>query len=72
MAGVLAQARLQILVLPERAQHEANALRLGSREEHDATLEHTVTQQGRGLVEEHEVEPVGSAPPVRARLPGAR
>lgn len=57
MAGVLAQARLQILVLPERAQHEANALRLGSREEHDATLEHTVTQQGRGLVEEHEVGP---------------
>ena len=56
---MLAQTRLQILVLPERAQHEANALRLGSREEHDTALDHTVTQQGRGLVETHEVELVG-------------
>ena len=63
---MLTQARLQILVLPDRMQHEANALRLGSREEHDPTLDHTVTQQGRGLVEEHEVEPVAS------RLPSER
>ena len=59
---MLAQARLQILVLPDRMQHEANALRLGSREEHDPTLDHSVTQQGWGLVEEHEVEPVASFP----------
>ena len=57
---MLAQTRLQILVLPDRTQHEANALRLGAREEHDTALDHTVTQQGRGLIEKHEIEPVAS------------
>ena len=57
---MLAQTRLQILVLSDRTQHEANALRLGSREEHDPPLDHSVTQQGRGLVQKYEIEPVAS------------
>ena len=57
-AGVLAQARLEILVLPDRAQHEAHALGLGAREEYDAVTDHAVAQQDRSLIEKHEIEPL--------------
>lgn len=65
---MLAQTRFQILVLPDRMQHEANALRLGSREEHDTLRDHAVAREGRGPIEEHEIEPVAShLPPERGR-----
>ena len=55
---MLAQTRLQILMVPNGTQHEANALGLGARQEHDAVADNAVAQQGRSMIEEHEVEPV--------------
>ena len=55
---MLAQARFQVLVLPDRTQYEANSLGLGTGKEHDAFAYHTVTQQGRSLIEKNEIEPV--------------
>ena len=55
---MLAKARLEVLVFPDRAPHEVYALGLGAREEQDPAADHPVTEQGRSVVQEDEIEPV--------------
>ena len=50
--------RLQILTLPDCTQHEAHALGLATSEQQDAVADHAVSQQGRSVVEEHQIEPL--------------
>ena len=55
---MLAKARLEVLILPDRAPHEVYALGLGACEEQDPAADHPVAEQGRGVVQEDEIEPV--------------
>ena len=55
---MLAKTRLDILIVPDRAQHEVYALRLGACEQQDSVADHAVAQQSRGVVQEDEVEPI--------------
>ena len=55
---MLAKTRFQILVLPQRPQHESYAFGVGTREQQHPVADHTVAQQRRGVVEEHQVEPI--------------
>ena len=57
-AGVLAKTRFHILVLPERPQHESYAFGIGTREQQYPVADHAVAQQRRGVVDEHQVEPI--------------
>ena len=58
MAGVLAKTRFEILILPDRAQHESYAFGLGAREQQHTVADHAVAEQRRGVVEENQVEPI--------------
>lgn len=55
---MLAKSRLEILVLAYRTPHEAHALGLGAPEQQDAVADYPVAQQGRGVIEQDQVEPV--------------
>ena len=55
---MLAKTRLQILVLPERPQHESYAFGVGTREQQYSVADHAVTQQRRRVIEENQVEPI--------------
>ena len=57
-AGALAKRRLQIPILPDCAQHEAYALGLVANEQQDTVADHAMAQQGRSVVEEHQIEPI--------------
>lgn len=55
---MLAKTRLEVLIIPDRAPHEVYALDLGACDEQDAVADHAVAKQGRGIVQEDQVEPV--------------
>lgn len=55
---MFAKTRLQVLVLPERPQHESYAFGVGAREQQYAVADDAVAQQRWGIVEEHQVEPI--------------
>lgn len=55
---MLAKTRLQILILPDCTQHEAYALGLAANEQQDTVADHAMAQQGRSVVEEHQIEPI--------------
>ena len=55
---MLAKTRLEVLIIPDRAPHEVYALDLGACDEQDAVADHAVAKQGRGVVQEDQVEPV--------------
>lgn len=55
---MLAKTWLQILILPDCTQHEAYALGLVANEQQDTVADHAMAQQGRSVVEEHQIEPI--------------
>ena len=55
---MLAKTQFEILILPDRAQHESHAFGLGAREQQHTVPDHAVAEQRRCVVEEHQVEPI--------------
>ena len=55
---MLAKTRLEVLIIPDRAPREVYALDLGACDEQDTVADHAVAKQGRGIVQEDQVEPV--------------
>ena len=60
MGRVLAKTWFEILMLPDRPQHESYAFGFGAREQQHTVPEHAVAEKCRGVVEENQVEPIAS------------
>jgi len=57
---MLAQTRLDVLVVPERAPHEPGALGVVACVQEDAVPDHAMAQQRGRTVEDHQVQPVAA------------
>ena len=55
---MLAKTRFQILILPDRPQHESYAFGVGAREQQYPVPDDAVAQQRRGVVEENQIQPI--------------
>ena len=55
---MLAKTRFEVLILPNRPQHESYAFGLGAREQQYPVADRAVAEQCRGVVQENQVEPI--------------